>query len=205
MLTPRQLPAMCLLWCACVSVSFLSRTSDAAPGDPTPDVSRTADELQRCPLWKDIAPQDAIRRQEVTDVYLSLAHYPTDIIRAGVNLYLKRYPDSDARYTEAGYKVFALERVVFRVPARFRVGEQVPYALLGNPIKVEGVTTYIDFLWPFSIDNRGRLALSGFGVGQISGAPYNAMHDFDQMAAQLPRRFDQAEVKPGAQLRSADE
>ena len=93
---------------------------------------------------------------------------------------------------QAGFKVFAFERVVFKVPTRFRVGEPIPYALLGNPSNSEGSATYIDFLWPYSIGDGGQLVLSGSDVGFFTGPPYNPIIDFTQMEMGLERRFPSA-------------
>jgi hypothetical protein len=181
--------AFYLLCFTSATFALVSQANDSAPGNAKPDATFIAEELQHCPLWKDVPPQDTDRRQQITDIYLNLARYPTEIIRAGVYLYVNSHALLDPQYIESGYKVFALERVVFKVPARFRVGERFPYATLGNPLVPEGAATYIDFLWPYSTGSAGQLVLSGFGVGQLSGPPYNAMADFDEMAGRLPRRL----------------
>ena len=180
--------AFCLLCSTCATFASVSQANDSAPENPKPDATFIAEELQHCPLWIDIPPQDTDRRQQIANIYLNIARYPTEVIWAGVHIYVDSYTQLDHRYIEAGYKVFALERVVFNVPARFRVGERFPYSTLGNPSIPENTTTYIDFLWPYSIGSAGQLVLSGFGVGQLSGPPYNPIADFDQMVARLPRR-----------------
>lgn len=178
--------AFCLLCAAAMSTS-VPQVSDSVPGNSRSEAILIARELQGCPVWIEIPPQDADRRRRITDIYLDIARHPTEVIRAGVHMYVSSYMPSDPRYIEAGYKVFALERVVFEVPLRFRTGERFPYSTLGNP-SIQNETTYIDFLWPYSIGRDGQLVLSGFGVGQLSGPPYNALADFDQMVARLARR-----------------
>jgi hypothetical protein len=188
--------AFCLLCFAGASAASDSQTSDAAAANAIRDARFIADELRRCPLWTDIAPQDVDRRKQITDSYLNLARYPTDVIRAGIMQYVYSYAQLDQRYIEAGEKVFAFERVAFEVPKQFRVGERFPYAVLGNPLKPEGTATYIDFLWPYSIGDAGQLVLSGIDVGPTTGPPYNATADFAEIAARLKRRLPAAPVGP---------
>lgn len=179
------------LWFLCltaVTPALASRAADPAPGDVSGDAKIIAEELRHCPLWTDIPSGDTGRRRQITNIYLKLARYPTSVIRTGVYVYVMSYAPLDPRSLEAGYKVFALERVVFSVPKRFRVGERIPYAILGNPLIHEGTATYIDFLWPYSIGSDGRLVLTGSGFGQVSGPPYKPTADFDQMAGRLARR-----------------
>ena len=180
--------ALSLLCFTGVAFALISRADDSVFGNSQSSAAFIAEELRRCPLWKDIPPQNAGDRQQITNIYLNLAGYPTEVIRAGIYLYVSSYDALDPRYAEAGYKVFALERVVFKVSTRYRVGERFPYAILGNPLIPDGTQTYINFQWPYSTGNAGQLVLDGFGVGQLSGPPYNPIADFDQMAAHLPRR-----------------
>jgi uncharacterized protein YecT (DUF1311 family) len=172
-----------------------SPTSEPAHGNATSDSEFIAEQLRMCPSWFDIPPQETDRRREITSIYLRLAQYPTDVIRIGVLLYVGNIAALDPRYMEAGLKVFALERVVFKVPTRLRVGEPFPYAVLGNPTKQEGAAKYIDFLWPYSVDTAGQLVLSG-GAVALSIPPYNPLTDFTEMEMRLERRFPNAPSAP---------
>ena len=82
--------------------------------------------------------------------------------------------------------MFAFLRVIFEVPVR-RNGA-TPYGVLGNPIYDDGV----DLLWPYSIDNSGRLVLTGVDSGVHVGSPYDPLADFDEMASRLGRRVPAA-------------
>lgn len=180
---------LCWLFCFLSTTAVLaSQARSPAPRDVEGGAKFIADELRHCPVWIEVPPQDKHRRQQITDIYLKLARYPTNVIRAGVYTYVMSYAPSDPRSMEAGYKVFALERVLFKVPRRFRVGERIPYAIVGNPLIHDGAATYVNFLWPYSVGSAGRLVLTGSGVGQASGPPYNPLRDFDEMAGRLARR-----------------
>lgn len=144
-----------------------------------------ARQLQRCPLWTGMAEHDLQRREQVTEMYLRLAKYDTATIRAGITLYLGGFSSLSPQRYDAGEKVFAFVRVVFRVPRRFdAVREHLPFEVAGNPVYADGV----DLLWPFSIDDNGHLHLTGVDQGH-SGPAYNPLADFDQMARRLPRRL----------------
>ena len=145
-----------------------------------------AQTLRECPSWTHVSEQDGKQRQHITDVYLVVAQYDTTTIRDAIALYVNSYPASNPQYDEAGDKVFALLRVVFKVPVLFDVKrEPVPFGLLGNPVQPEGV----NLLWPFSIDASGHLLLTGVVPGFSSGLTFDPLRDFDQMAIRLERRF----------------
>ena len=195
--TSRQTAAVLAFCLICVIDSSLSlaQTDDCGFRDVTCHAKFIAEELRRCPLRTEIPPQDKDRRQQITNIYLSLAQYPTQVIRAGIYQYVDRYPRLDIRYDKANSKVFAFLRVVFKVPAQFPLTEQsrFPYAAPENPLKTERTITCVDFLWPYSIDDTGQLVLSGFPSTVFSGPPYDATRDFDQMAARLQRRLPATE------------
>jgi hypothetical protein len=92
----------------------------------------------------------------------------------------------------AADKIFAFLRVIYIVPLgpynkTWSPGDQnfeVPFVVNGQPRD----PFFFDLLWPFSMDEKGRLQLTGvLGSGTSSG--YDALADFDAMAARLPRRF----------------
>jgi len=140
-----------------------------------------------------VAPEDIGRRREITNIYLVLAHYRTDLLRTGIAQYVDSYAVSDLRYLEAGHKVFAFERVVFKVPLRVRAGER-PYQTLGNPVIAEGPIKYVDFLWPYSIDDAGKLVLTGRG-GFLTGPGYNPIADFNELSLRFERRFPSTQAR----------
>jgi hypothetical protein len=144
-------------------------------------------ELQRCPLWTRVPESDIKRRREITRIYLRLAQYNTETLRAGIASYLNSYAAPlSYEYYEASDKVFVFLRVVFDVPRRFdATKERLPFGLQGNPVYPDGV----DLLWPFSIDTNGDLQLTGVDLGVHSGPSYDALADFDHMASRLRRRF----------------
>ena len=145
-----------------------------------------AAELEECPLWTEVAGDDVKRREQITQVYTRIAKYPAETIRAGVALFLQRYPALNFKYLDAGQKIFALVRVIFIVPQRFNTATQaLPYMLSGNPMHSDGV----DLAWPYSTSTTGQLVLSGVDTGIHNGPPYDPLFDFDQMASRLERRF----------------
>jgi len=145
-----------------------------------------AQTLRECPAWTQIPEKDVKQRLHITDVYLGVAQYDTTTIRDAISLYVNHFPASSPQYDEAGDKIFALLRVVFKVPPLVDVKkEPLPFSLLGNPVQPEGV----NLLWPFSMDASGHLLLTGVDVGFHSGPAYDPLRDFDQMATRLERRF----------------
>jgi hypothetical protein len=187
-----QAITLCLLCVTAATFVLVSRATEPASGSEKRDSAFIAEELRRCPYWVDVPPEDTGRRQAITHIYLKLSRYRTDVIREGVRLYLgssisDRRPEELDEAIKAGDTVFAFERVVFNVPARVRVGERIPFAFRGNPSISKDMTTYIDFLWPYSMGSDGRLVLSGV-MGAYSGVVLDQMADFDEMAARLPRR-----------------
>ena len=187
MITTRDLlmGVRALLMClAVVSCSPLSR--DVAVHVRSKNAELIARDLQRCPLWTQVSEHDSTQRHRITEVYLRVAQYDSTTIRAGISLYLNRYPPVSNEQFDASEKIFALLRVVFKVPRVFYVGrEPLPFSLHGNPVQADGV----DLLWPYSTSNDGRLLLTGVDEGISSGPAYDPLSDFDQMAVRLERRF----------------
>jgi hypothetical protein len=83
-------------------------------------------------------------------------------------------------------KVFAFLRVVFDVPSTVDRAEHL-YQTFGNPIVGEQAEA-IDLLWPYSIDLRGKLRLTGT-MRMFMGQPPDLLKEFDTMARTLNRRF----------------
>ena len=185
MRTPKL--TFCLLWFGWTAFASASQTSDPELTNGTRDAHFIAEQLRACPDWYIVPPEDVGRRREITNIYLVLAHYPTDVLRSGIALYVDSYTVSELRYVEAGYKVFAFARVVFKVPLRVRAGER-QYGTLGNPVIAEGPIKYVDFLWPYSIDDAGKLILTGRG-GFLSGMGYDPIADFNELSLRFERRF----------------
>jgi len=150
------------------------------------DAQVVALELDRCPLWTQVPPQEVERRRKITDLYERLSRYPTDAIRAGVALYVQSYSPSDVRHVEAVQKVFAFVRVFFNVPSKFALDKQPPLSIAGSPVSVDRV---VDFLWPFSIDAEGQLSLTGVDSGFHTGPDIDAIATFNVMETRLARRF----------------
>jgi hypothetical protein len=159
------------------------------PGAPTiPDAATIATALSQCPKWTRISPTDIAQREQITKIYMDLAHYPTDAIRAGVALYLESYALQSPYVYLANQKVFACLRVVFAVPATIDItGLRSPtlYTVWGNPRS--GNT--LDLLWPFSTDGSGTLVLSGADAPFHSGPMPDEIADFHVMEMNLERRF----------------
>ena len=183
--TRRLLWGMAALLMCVAGISCATENHDRVSNVTAERADLIARQLQQCPLWTEISEHDLKRREQITEMYLSLAQYDTATIRAGIVSYLNRSPVLSPQRYEAGAKIFAFLRVVFRVPRRFDAArEHVPFETAGNPVYPDGV----DLLWPFSIDRHEGLQLTGVAIG-LSGPAYNPLTDFDQMARRLPRRF----------------
>jgi hypothetical protein len=180
-----------VLWIAVVAICVMGCCSVKAGEPPTralteDDVAFVARVLEECPDWTSLSEFDLQERDKVTQIYLMLAQYDTTTLRAGIDSYLMRYLSSHrGEHIVASNKIFAFVRVLFDVPPRFFTQEHpFPFSLHGNPVYADGV----DLLWPFSLDRQGKLHLTGV-VAFLWGLPYDALHDFDAMAARLKQRF----------------
>jgi hypothetical protein len=179
-------------WIAVIAMCVMGGCT-IKPGEPpvrasTQDsVAFIARTLEECPSWESLGVFDIQEQDKITQTYLMLAQYDTSTLRAGIASYLKRYASPPrAEYFAASEKVFVFLRVLFDVPPRFFSQEHpFPFSLHGNPYHADGV----DLLWPFSLDRHGKLQLTGIALSGSSGPPYDALADFDAMAARLKRRF----------------
>lgn len=165
-----------------------ARASEVGVNSKTEGAGFVAGELERCALWTSVPKYDIEARRQITKTYVALAHFDTATVRAGIASYVNSYVISgrpEFRYVDATQKVYAFLRVVFKVPPRVDASSGSPFGLMGNPVYPDGV----DMLWPFSMDNAGRLELTGLDSGLHTGVPYDPLPDFDKMASRLERRF----------------
>jgi hypothetical protein len=155
---------------------------------------RIVEELQRCPPWITFRANETEFRSGITRLYFGITVYNTPTIRAAIQYLLSEYKEgsnSDDRFY-ADAKVFALLRVIFKVPPGFGdVGNQ--FGSWGSPVQAGRV----NLLWPYDIDSNGKLVLVGTG-GRYFGPPYDALAEFDEFASLFPRR----DVQPNTHSRS---
>ena len=140
-----------------------------------------AAQIARCPSWVHVPRSDKRAREEITTVYTKLAMLPDTDLRAGISLYLRNSDTFDAKMN-----VFALLRVIFVVPRRLDTKDAPRYHVWGNPINSDGTR---DFLWPFSLDERGLLQLTGEPENWAFGAFPDMLTEYDAMDQTLRRRF----------------
>jgi hypothetical protein len=165
-----------------VGLGFIIASSRliSAESMKTEDIKLIASELQRCPCWLEVPSGEEARRKAITDIYLRVAGYDTDTVRAGIASYLNE--QNPHTYFEAIAKVFALLRVVFRVPQW--VAADGNFYGMGNPIR-DGS---FELLWPFSMDRTGHLILSGRALAGYTGLPADPLKEFDKFASRFGRR-----------------
>jgi hypothetical protein len=149
------------------------------------DIEYIARELEASPRWYSISADQADQREGLTKLYIQLARYPTDEIRAGIAAYLMNYPAESSESYLANLKLFAFLRVVFNVPKSLRRDRDFPFRTWGNPTSADG---NVDFLWPYSMGASGQLILSGVDIGH-SDVEVDQLAEFDKMRARFPRRF----------------
>jgi hypothetical protein len=168
-----SMAAMCIV----LLVSFHARGDESVM---QAESGRIARELDTCPLWTNVPEGDIETRRQISAIYAQLAQYETATIRMGIASYLQSYTNPPGyKYYEANDKVYALLRVVFKI-------SQIPASRARRSI-----SPYFDGsdpLWPFSIDDLGRLQLTGV-EGPRSGPASNTLASFDEMASRLERRF----------------
>jgi hypothetical protein len=181
------------------AVIFISLFACAGCSSERVDASNTAAEraefiantLRQTPRWWQVPQTDVKERARITDTYVKLAHYPNEDLRAGIKLLLDQsWPKSSIdRLNPSGAvdKVFAFLRVVFNVPLTVDRTDHV-YQTLGNPFVGEHAEAR-DFLWPYSIDHRGKLRLTAGELGMPHGQVPDLLQEFDTMARTLNRRF----------------
>jgi hypothetical protein len=170
-----------LLFCVTVSAQSPNVSKPEALSDHINSIG-IVEALQRCPPWITFRADETEFRAGITRLYFEIAVYHTPTIRAAIQHFLSEYKEGtwDRLYADA--KVFALLRVIFKVPPGFGdAGNH--HGSWGSPDKAGQV----NLLWPYDIDGNGKLVLVGTG-GRYFGPPYDALAEFDDFASFFPRR-----------------
>jgi hypothetical protein len=180
----RHLGLLTYIWSLCIAPLLAQNQLPGAENMKTENAKIIAQQLQRCPCWISVRAEEVERRKEITKVYLKLSAYDNETIRAGIALYLKEHPLSDPESFYASEKLFAFMRVIFKIP-RHIFATREHFNTMGNPIREDGS---VDLLWPFSMDDAGRLTLTGVDSGMHTGPPYDPLADFAMLASRFGRR-----------------
>jgi len=145
------------------------------------NVQRIVEELRRCPAWITFRADEHEFRAGITRLYSEIAASDNQTIRAAVQELFSEFGASSLDRFQTDAKAFALWRVLFAIPTEF-VPDGKNYGSWGSPVK-DG---RVNLLWPYEIE-AGRLVLVGTG-GRYFGAPYDALAEFDELAARFGRR-----------------
>ncbi len=154
----------------------------------SPHARAIAIELARCPCWTHFRSDEVEFRAGITRLYVELAKYSKTEIRQGIEAYILSHETDLFGDIDARAKVFALLRVVFKVPAQgIAVADAGHIETYGNPVH-DGV---VDIFWPFSLNHGSELELTGVALTDYSGSTLNPLVEFDTFAEKYPLRYSQ--------------
>lgn len=155
-----------------------ARRAVGMEGDlPRNTVSVLESVMSRCPSWVRTDYKNMANKGAVVPLLAELRRVPINSLRSEVAEFQNKHRfDLDAMG-----KLYVLNRVLFNVPQRLRVGS-VPFFGGWAGVPVQG--GFVNAMWPLSLAADGTLLLTGKLRG-YGGEPYDALGEFDHFL----RRF----------------
>jgi hypothetical protein len=132
--------------------------------------------LRRMPAWSDL-PRDggAAEREEIEENVRRISGYDVADIAAAVEQFVEQAAASPTGFdVSAMSKLYVLNRYLFAVPPRTKLGSPRFASFRGVPVDGD----QLEELWPWSIDTRGDLHLTGTFAG-YSGESFQALREFE--------------------------
>jgi len=133
-----------------------------------------AREIERCPPWSELREGDDATRQQIMKCLEQTANYDLVIIRQAMEKYVSIKRSEKAFDVSAMSRLYVLNRYVFDVPEK----ASFERSTFGGWMGVPHDSSSINLLWPFTVDERGKLTLTGQFSG-YSGDDYLALQEFD--------------------------
>ncbi len=138
--------------------------------------------LQRSPAWADLEPGAAAKAAEIVSILDQLAAYDLDTLRSAIARYIEQEGQAPGGPgVSAMSKLYVLNRYLFVTSDREPSGQRRYGAFHGIPAG----DTWVDELWPLSVNAAGTLELTG-QFGGYFGETYLALQEFDAFR----QRFD---------------
>jgi hypothetical protein len=165
--------------CAALFSILLLCTFSVFPRDVAPiDPEKVVRLLDECPSWANSGSD----RSKIVACCKRISEAPTDLIRAGLLLFISRHTQ-DASYDIAAMaRLFVLNRYLLVMPT----AEPNP-SFFGGWEGIPQSQNTFDMQWPWSPNSEGVLILSGKYQG-YSGHPFAAVEEFDQLLTKYSRR-----------------
>ena len=143
-----------------------------------------SDKLKKLPFWCQLKKDDTAKINELMNGLGEIASQKTEVIRRAVDLYISNRRSEKRFYFEEWSNLYVLNRLVFNVPARERIGD---IKFFGGWDNVPYDDKEVSILWPLSIDLHGGMELVGFHPG-YNGDEYQALKEFDYLHKKYGRR-----------------
>jgi hypothetical protein len=161
-----------------------------ATEDMDKNINLIVSKMDACPSWYGLPGNDIEIRKDITNIYKELNAFNTETIRFAMERLLSRVPrNSNEVYRDSMLekKIFALSRVVFDIPPGLH-----PKSIFDVELYWETPTQgdKANILWPYDLDGKGNLILTGIGGGGLFTGPsaYSAIKEFDLLAKHFKRR-----------------
>lgn len=134
--------------------------------------------LQSCPAWVSTSAEEREDRRHILEQMKKISHYDIQDIRDALIIYVNSvYSKTSDIHADLG-KIYVLNRYVFDVPTSPLVEGKIRRfaGWIGEPFE----ECEKNWSWPLSIDNDGKLVLTGT-LHYRMGPLYQAIEEFDYL------------------------
>ena|ERR1041384_3360545 len=145
--------------------------------------------IESSPEWSEIPADDEASRSKIIEKMRGVAKYDLDTIRSAIEQYLSKKEQSEGGNDVASMsRLYVLNRYLFDVPDKVPMGERRFGSFFGIPHDSQSVNE----MWPLSVDDKGKLALTGSFKGYF-GEEYLPLQEFDYFKEKYgPRKIQSA-------------
>jgi hypothetical protein len=154
--------------------------------------------LITAPKWSMLGEKDDAKREKITEIFTTVAHYDTATIRIAVKriIYCNRGNFNPDVGNFCLFNLMALNRFVFNVPEFISNNEldKIPF-YLGMRLPEEG--DMVKILWPLSKASDNKVRLTSLFYANSGPLP-NPLDEFDSFAKVFGRRFKCASPDKGS-------
>lgn len=140
----------------------------------TSTIDTVAREIDRCPAWSELRKGDDATRQQIMNCLERLANYDPAVIRQAMEKYISIKRSQKAFDVSAMSRLYVLNRYLFKVPEKANFERSTFGGWMGVPHDSQS----INLLWPFTVDEKGKLTLTGQFSGYV-GDDYLALQEFN--------------------------
>ena len=157
--------------------STTPKSSNTSPRVDQPNqasADTVAREIELCPPWDELNKGDDATRGQIMKCLEQIANYDLAVIRQAMEKYMSIKRSQKALDVTAMSRLYVLNRYVFNVPEK----ASFERSTFGGWMGVPHDSQWINLLWPFSVDEKGKLTLTGQPSGYL-GDEYKALQEFD--------------------------